>query len=103
MQACRLAVLLGELAALGGGGDVGAVGGEDRLEDVAGFVEVVAVGDDQDEVLVLPAGHRDVQAATGGGRGGEGDAAGFGVGLVARFGGGVAEPDVLARRSRRAG
>ncbi len=36
----------GELAALGGGGDVGAIDGDDPFEDVAGFVEVVAVGDD---------------------------------------------------------
>ena len=44
----------------------------------------------------LAAGDRDVQAAAGGGRGGEGDAGGLGVGLVAGFGGGVAEPDVFA-------
>jgi hypothetical protein len=43
---CRLPVVLRELAALGGGGDVGVVGGEDHLEDVKGVVEVVAVGDD---------------------------------------------------------
>ncbi len=45
---------------------------------------------------MLAAGHRHVQAAAGGGWCGEGDADGLGVGLVAGFGGGVAEADVLA-------
>ena len=87
---------LGEGAALGDGGDVGAVGGEDGFEDVAGFGEVVAVGDDADHVVVAAAGGGDVQAAAGGGRRGEGDGGVDGVGLVAVLGGGVAEPDVVA-------
>ena len=41
-------------------------------------------------------GDRHVQAAAGGGWRGEGDADGLGVGLVAGFGGGVAEADVFA-------
>ena len=86
---------LGEVAALGDGGDVGAVVGEDAVEDVAGFGEVVGVGDDVDAVLVAAAGGADVEAAVGGGGGGEGDADVDGVALVAVFGGGVAEPDVL--------
>ena len=58
---CRrrgLAIGGGEFSALGGGGDVGAVEGDDAVEDVAGFVEVVAVGDDEDGVVVAAAGER---------------------------------------------
>ncbi len=99
----RLAVLFGELAALGGGGDVGAVAGEDRFEDVAGFIEVVAVGDDQDEVLLLPARHGDVEATGGRRRGSEGDAGRLGVGLVAGLGGRVTQPNVFARVTGREG
>ena len=80
---------------MGGGGDVGPVGGEDGFEDVACLGDVVGVGDDEDDVLVSAAGHRHVQASSGGGRGGEGDAGGVGVGLVAVFGRRVAEADVL--------
>ena len=58
---------LGEGAALGGGGDVGPVGGEDRFEDVAGLGDVVTVGDDAQDVVVVAAGGGDVQAAPGGG------------------------------------
>ena len=75
---------------------VGAIAGDDGFEDVACFGDVVGFGDDEDEVLLLSAGHRDVQSAAGGGWCGEGDAAGLGVGLVAGFGGGVAEADVVA-------
>ena len=89
---CRL----GEGAALGGGGDVGAVDGEDRLEDVAGLGDVVAVGDDADDVVVAAAGGGDVQAAAGGRWRGEGDGGVDGVGLPAVLGRRVAEPDVLA-------
>ena len=86
----------GECAALPDGGEVGSVDGDDGVEDVAGFGDVVAVGDDADQVLVAAAGDGDVQAAAGGGRRGEADAGGDGVGLLAVFGRGVAEPDVLA-------
>ena len=87
--------LLGEGTAVGGGGDVGPVGGDDAFEDVACLGGVVGVGDDEDEVLVSAAGHRHVQASSGGGRGGEGDAGGVGGGLVAGFGRRVAEADML--------
>ena len=103
LRAYRLPVLLGELSALGDGGDVGAVGVHDGFEDVAGFGEVVGFGDDADVVVLLPAGHCHVQAATGGGRGGEGDAAGLVVGLVVGFGGRVAEADVLLDVAGREG
>ena len=86
----------GELAALGDGGEVGAVGGEDGFEDVACLVEVVGVGDDADGVVLLAAGDADVQAAPCGGGGDELGAGGDGVGLVAVLGRRVAEPDVLA-------
>ncbi len=81
----------GEFLAGVGGGVVGAVGGEDAFEDVDGVGDVVGVGDDADEVLAASAGDGDVQPATGGGGGGEGDGGSGGVGLVAGFGGGVAE------------
>ena len=85
----------GEFASGAGGGMVGAVGGEDVFEDVDGVGDVVGVGDDTDQVLVLAAGDGDVQPAAGGGGGGEGDRVGGGVGLGAGFGGGVAELDVF--------
>ena len=87
---------VGQLAALCGGGDVGAVAGQDAFEDVACLVEVAAVGDDQDQVLLFAAGDGDVQASTGGRCGGEFDTDGHGVGLVAMLGGRVPEADMLA-------
>ena len=80
---------------MGDGGDVGPVEGEDRLEDVAGLGDVVAVGDDTEHVLVAAAGGGDVQAAASRRRRGQGDAVVDGVGLVAVFGGGVAQADVF--------
>ena len=65
----------GEFASGAGGGVVGAVGGEDVFEDVDGVGDVVGVGGDADEVLVLAAGDGDVEPAAGGGGGGEGDRA----------------------------
>ena len=103
LQAWRLPVLLGELPALHDGGDVGAIGGDDRFEDVAGFGEVVGVGDDVDAVVVATAGHRDVQAATGGRRAGQGDRGGLGGGLGAVLGGRVPEPHMLERVLGRQG
>ena len=44
-------MLVGEVAALGDGGDVGTVKGEDHLEGVSGFGDVVAVGDHAEQVL----------------------------------------------------
>ncbi len=85
----------GEFASGAGGGVVGAVGGEDLFEDVDGVGDVVGVGDDADQVLVAAAGDGDVEPAAGRGAGGEGDRGGGGVGLVAGFGGGVAELDVF--------
>ena len=58
----------GEGAALGGRGDVGSVGGEDGFEHVAGLGDVVAVGDDAQDVVVAAAGRGDVEASAGGGR-----------------------------------
>jgi hypothetical protein len=39
-------LLVGKVAALSDGGDVGAVVGEDRSEDVSGSGDVFTVGDD---------------------------------------------------------
>ena len=87
--------LVGEGAALGDGGDVGTVEGEDAVEDVAGFGDVVALGDDTEQVLVAAAGGGDVEAAASRRRRGQRDAVVDGVGLVAVFGGGVAQSDVF--------
>ena len=86
--------MFGELPALSHGRNVGTIIGDDRFEDVECFCDVVGFGDGQDEVLLFSAGHRHVQAAAGGGRCGQGDADGLGVGLVAGLGRGVAEADV---------
>ena len=88
---------LSEGAALRRCGDVGPVDGEDGFEDVAGFGHVVAVGDDTQRVGVAAAGGSDIQAAAGGGWGGEGDGGVDGVGLPAVLGGGVAEPHMIRR------
>ena len=88
-------LLLGEVAALGDGGDVGAVEGEDRLEGVSGFGDVGAVGDHAEHVLVAAAGGGDVQAAAGRHRRDERHAVVDGVGLVAVLGRRVAQPDVV--------
>ena len=88
---------------MGDGGDVGPVVGEDAVEHVAGFGEVVGVGDDVEAVVVAAAGHADVQAAVGGGGGDEVDGDVDGVGLVAVLGGGVAETHMLADVVGRAG
>ena len=69
----------GEFASGAGGGVVSAVGRKDLFEDVDGVVDVVGVGDHQDEVLGLAAGDSDVQPATGRGAGGECDGGGGGV------------------------
>jgi hypothetical protein len=69
-------LLLGEGAALGDGGDVGAVDSDDDVEDAAGFGEVITVGDHADLVTVPAAGGRDIQAAASRGGRGEGDAVG---------------------------
>ena len=60
---CR-SVLLGELVALADGGDVGAVPGEDRFEDVAGFGWVVGFGDDEGEVPFVASCHRHVEPSS---------------------------------------
>ena len=81
----------GEVAANTGCRSVGAVAGQDLLEDVDGVGDVVAVGDHQHEVLDLPTSDRHIQPATRGGRRRQSRGTGSGVGLVARLGGGVAE------------
>jgi hypothetical protein len=81
---------LSECAELGEGGGVGAVEGEDAFEDVAGFGDLVALGDHTDQVLVAAAGGGDVEAAASRRRRCQGEAVVDGVGLVAVFGGGVA-------------
>lgn len=86
----------GELAALGGSRDVGAVDGDDLVEDVARFVEVVAVGDDEDGVVLASAGEPDLGASAGCGGRDEFDPDGGGVALHAVLGSGVAEPDMVA-------
>ena len=87
---------MGEVAALGDGGDVGPVVGEDALEDVAGLGGIGGLGDDVDAVLVAAAGGPDVQPAVGGGGRDELDGDVDGVALVAVFGGGVAETHMPA-------
>jgi len=72
---------LAELPALHHSGDVGAIGGDDPLENVACLTHVVGVGDDVDTVVVAPAGHRHIQPATSRGGPGEGDRGGLGRGL----------------------
>ena len=59
-RAFMLTELCGEGAALGDGGNVGTVDGDDAVEDVAGFGNVIAVGDHADHVLVAAAGDGDV-------------------------------------------
>ena len=68
LDAVLRAVRLGEKAALGDGGDIGPVVGQDGVEDVTGLAHVVGVGDDVDAVLVSSSGGGHVQAAVGGGR-----------------------------------
>ena len=51
----------GEGAALGGGGDVDPVTGEDVFEEVAGVVEIGGLGDDEDQVLFAAACRADVE------------------------------------------
>lgn len=91
----KVSVLAGEGAALGSGGDVGAVDGDDGIEDVACFGDVVSVGNDADHVVLAAASHGDVQVAAGRCAGGEFEAGGDGVGLGAHLGRRVAEPDMV--------
>ena len=88
-------VLGSKRSSLGSGGHIGAVDGDDGVEEVAGFGGVVCFGDDTDGVLPLTAGHRHVQAATGRCSRGELEAGRDGVRLGTHFGGGVAESNVL--------
>ena len=88
-------LLLGEGAALGDGGDVGTVVGENPLEGVSCFGDIVAVGDNAEQVVDSPAGRCDVQATAGCGRGHEGEAVINGVGLVAVRGRRVSEAHML--------
>ena len=55
----------GEFASGAGGGVVGAVGGEDVFEDVDGVGDVVGVGGDADQVVVLAAGDGYVEPTAG--------------------------------------
>jgi hypothetical protein len=87
---------LGKLAALGDGRQIGALVGEDSLEDVPGFFEVARLGDDGDDVPFVAAAGADVQASPRRSFGDELDADGRRVALDAVLGGGVAEPDVLS-------
>ena len=103
LGSCRGSFGVGEVTALGDGREVGPVVGEDVVEDLPSLGEVVVFGDDVEVVLVAAAGGGDVEPAMGGGGGGEGDADVDGVALVAVFGGGVAEPDVLGDVVGRAG
>ena len=82
----------GEFPALGDGGGIGAVVGEDPFEDVTGLSGLV--GDDEESVVVPAAGGADVQAAVAGCGGDDGDADVDCVALVAVGGGGVPEADV---------
>jgi hypothetical protein len=88
-------LLVGKGAALGDSGDVGAVEGENRLEDVSGFGDIVAVGDHAEHVLVAAAGGGDVQAAACRHRRDERHAVVDGVGLEAVLGRRITQPDML--------
>jgi hypothetical protein len=88
--------LVGEFASLCYSGDVGPVVSEHGFEDVASVGQVRALGDDVDAVVVTAAGGADVETPMGGGGGDELDGDVDGVGLVAVFGGGVAQADVVA-------
>ena len=57
--------LLRQRSALGDGGGVGAVESEDAFEHVARLGDVIALGDDEDDVLVGAAGGGDVEASSG--------------------------------------
>ena len=59
-----LTMLLGERSALCDGGDVGTVECDDAVEDVAGFGDVVAVGDHADHVLLAAASDSDIEDTT---------------------------------------
>ena len=85
---------MGEAAALGDGGDVGPVPGQDRFQGVAGLGRVGGVGDDVEAVVVAASGGGHVQASVGCRAGDEGEGDVDGVALVAVSGGGVAEPHV---------
>ena len=86
---------MGEGATLGDRWDVGAVEGDDAVENVAGFSDVIAVGDHTDLVLLPAAGDRDVQAPPGRRRGSQRDAGADGVGFAAVLGRRIPEADML--------
>ena len=79
-------LLVGKGAALGDGGDVGAVEGQDGFEGVSGFADIGGVGDHAEQVPVAAAGGGDVQAAAARHRRDERHALVDGVGLVAVLG-----------------
>ena len=60
----RTAIGLGQRPSLGGCRNVGTIAREDSFEYVPRLVVVAALGDDEDQVLLLPAGRADVQTAT---------------------------------------
>ena len=65
-------VVLGrEGTALGGRGDVGAVDGDDGIEEVAGLGDVMCFDDHPDRVVLPAASHRDAQVAASRRAGGE--------------------------------
>ena len=81
----------GELSTLDHGGNVSPVAADDAFQDAAGGVDGGLAGDHVRHVGFASAGHGDVQASAGCGRGDEGEAGALGVGLVAVLGCGVAE------------
>ena len=85
-----------EVAALGDGGDVGAVVGEDASRTSRASARSSVSVTTWMWFSSRPAGGADVEAAVGGGGGDELDGDVDGVALVAVLGGGVAEPDMLA-------
>ena len=87
---------LGELAALGDGGNVGPVAGQHPVRGPSAPRRHPALCVTTRRRLSAPAtGSTDVETPTGGGRGDELDADAHGVGLVAVLGGHVAEPHML--------
>jgi hypothetical protein len=84
-----------EAPELGDCGTIGSIVGEDAVEQVTCFAEVLVLGDDVDPVLVPPASGCDVQPAMRRSWRGEGDANVDGVALMAVLGGGVPQPNTL--------
>lgn len=74
---------------------VSAVDGDNSFEDVSGGLVAISVGDDVHGVFGSSPCCADVEAASRGGAADELEADGDGVALVAVFGGGIAEANMV--------